>query len=93
MTFVPNRLTLAFAIAHGQAGSHRFAGRITMINAHLVSVAFPDEKPTSGTDPKRLTCRSSLKGPYVYCAHEQNHQDRWNRGPAEALRNGFSSGR
>ena len=39
------------------------------------------------------TCRSSLKGRYAYCAQEQNHQDRRNRGPAEALRNGFNSGR
>jgi hypothetical protein len=29
MTFVRNRLALALAIAHGQAGSYRFAGRIS----------------------------------------------------------------
>ena len=43
--------------------------------------------------PEGLTCRSSLKGRYAYCAQEQNHQDRRNRGLAEALRNGFNSGR
>jgi hypothetical protein len=43
--------------------------------------------------PERLTCRSSLKGRYAYCAREQNHQNRRNLGLAEALRNGFNSGR
>jgi hypothetical protein len=52
MTFVPKRLALAFAIAHGQAGSHRFAGRIS--NDKRACVDWSRQLPAGGQNCREI---------------------------------------